>query len=87
MCYCVFDKIIFSNSKFAVTPTSKIFSDFVMLTQICILIYPGDITTISINSVVFMVHHSLSVPYLKCLLCGYCRWNACQKSLFLDTLI
>ena len=60
--YCVFNGIHFSNSIFPVTPATMIlffftviFLYFIILTNVCVLIYLGGITTILIKLIVFTV--------------------------------
>ena len=52
-CYSVFDGINFLNSIFAVTPINLIFSAFVIVINVCILLHLGYITTVLIIPIAF----------------------------------
>lgn len=53
MYYCVLDKILFSNCIFTVTPNTMIFLFFIVLPNVCILIYLSHIINIFIKFISF----------------------------------
>lgn len=90
--YCVFDGIVFSNTIFAVTSATKIFWVFMILINVCILVFLGDIGTILIKPIMFngsitvFQFSNLNVYFEVIKWHVLPRWNRLQKWLFFDTL-
>ena len=91
-CYCVFDGIVFSNTIFAVTSATKIFWVFMILINVCILVFLGDIATILLKPIMFngsitvFQFSNLNVYFEVIKWHVLPRWNRLQKWLFFDTL-